>query len=228
MGKFNLKKLQTRTASAVILGPVTLYIIWQGGLLFIGFVLLAIALSLFEWRKMALKLDRSALFMVIGVLYILVCCGSFYLLRAHFPFQATVFFILMVWASDIGAYFTGKFIGGPRMAASISPNKTWAGLLGATMAPALLSVIWATTYDWSAESLMSQMTIYGFAFLVGVATGLVGQGGDLLISMMKRKSGVKDTGNLIPGHGGLLDRIDALLPNAPLFLLVAFAVSHAG
>lgn len=126
--------------------------------------------------------------------------------------QTVIWMLGVVWAADIGAYAAGKTIGGPKLAPSISPNKTWAGLLGAVAAA---GVAGAACASWTgAEGLV------GLA-LASALLGLVSQGGDLLESAMKRRFNVKDSSNMIPGHGGLLDRVDALLAAA-----VAVAVAN--
>jgi phosphatidate cytidylyltransferase len=124
--------------------------------------------------------------------------------------------LLIVWASDIGAYAAGRAIGGPRLAPSISPGKTWSGAAGGLFAAAVTglaasAVLGSGPVSWRPA---------GFAVLVG----LVGQLGDLFESRLKRHFGVKDSGHLIPGHGGLLDRLDGMLTAAPLAALLALMV----
>ncbi len=227
MPRINLKQLQTRTASALVLGSITLLIIWFGGMPFAGFVLLGACITFYEWRGLASKMPEPLLMSIVGLVYVIIAGAAFYLLRVEFSFALTMFFMVLVWSSDIGAYFAGKFIGGPKMAESISPNKTWAGFGGATIAPGVLCVLGAWLFAFGANLEWSTQGLVLGAFIVGVLVGVIGQGGDLLISMLKRKAGVKDTGSLIPGHGGLLDRIDSMLPNTAFFLLVAFAVKYA-
>jgi phosphatidate cytidylyltransferase len=128
---------------------------------------------------------------------------------AGWPFVFFVFFV--VWATDIGAFIVGRSLGGPRLAPRISPNKTWSGFIGglgfaATMA-VCLSVAANASKPWQVVE-------------IAIGLSLLGQGGDLFESAVKRKFGVKDSGGLIPGHGGMLDRIDALLWAAPSFALL--------
>jgi phosphatidate cytidylyltransferase len=116
----------------------------------------------------------------------------------------------MVWAADIGAYFAGRAFGRRRLAPQISPGKTWEGVVGGLGASALVigGGIW-----WLQPQ---QATLF---FLVGLAAVALSIVGDLLESIMKRQAGVKDSGGILPGHGGILDRIDSLLAAAPLFAL---------
>jgi phosphatidate cytidylyltransferase len=121
-----------------------------------------------------------------------------------------VWLLLVVWTTDIGAYFAGRSIGGPKLAPRISPGKTWAGLVGGMAAAGLVG------------GLLTALAGAGFWLAAGLGALLaaVAQAGDLFESRLKRHAGVKDSGHLIPGHGGLLDRIDGLVFAAPTFALV--------
>ena len=120
--------------------------------------------------------------------------------------------LLIVWASDTGAYFSGTMFGKRKLAAQISPGKTQAGLLGGLVAAPLGALL--------AASLMPLEPIEPVPLvLLSLLTALVSVGGDLMISLHKRTSGIKDSGNLLPGHGGMLDRLDSLLAAAPFFAL---------
>jgi phosphatidate cytidylyltransferase len=120
--------------------------------------------------------------------------------------------LLIVWAADTGAYFAGKTFGKRKLAANISPGKTRAGLLGGLIAGPLIALL--------AANLMPITQIDSvWLLLLGLTTALVSVGGDLLISLHKRTSVVKDSSNLLPGHGGILDRVDSLVAAAPFFAL---------
>jgi phosphatidate cytidylyltransferase len=118
----------------------------------------------------------------------------------------------LVWATDIGAFFAGRSIGGPKLAPKLSPNKTWAGLIGGIVAASLLAIVLHVQYG-----LPWRMTL-ATPFLAVLA-----QGGDLYESWLKRRAGVKDSGNILPGHGGLLDRLDGVVPVAPVAALLVVA-----
>lgn len=127
-------------------------------------------------------------------------------------FTVVVWLLVVLWATDSGAYFAGKKFGGARLAPRISPGKTWAGSYGGTTAGALVGVVLAVLIqDVSAIR----------AVLASVFVSVVGQGGDIAISAVKRRFGVKDMGALIPGHGGVLDRLDSLLFAAVAVSLLA-------
>ncbi|UPY35946.1 CDP-archaeol synthase [Sediminicoccus sp. KRV36] len=126
-----------------------------------------------------------------------------------------IFLFLVVWASDIGAYFTGRFLGGPKLAPAISPNKTWSGALGGVLGAMLVGVAAALALGGGS----SIMAIAAVALVLGLAS----QSGDMFESWMKRRFGVKDSSALLPGHGGLLDRLDGVLAAAPLAALIGLA-----
>jgi phosphatidate cytidylyltransferase len=126
--------------------------------------------------------------------------------------------LLIVWASDIGAYMTGRAIGGPLLAPAISPGKTWSGALGGLAAAALTGLAASLALGSGPISWRPA----GFALLIGV----ISQVGDLFESRLKRHFGVKDSGTTIPGHGGLLDRLDAVLTAAPTAALLALIVGR--
>ena len=130
--------------------------------------------------------------------------------------QSVFWFFFVIWANDIGAYFFGRTIGGIRIAPLISPGKTWAGTLGGVSCAAFVSLAYF-------ESMILKQSIVAFVFW-GILLAIGAQIGDLIESYFKRCHSVKDSGTLIPGHGGMLDRIDSVLLTAPttLFVLLYF------
>ena len=122
----------------------------------------------------------------------------------------TLWALALVWATDIGAYFAGRAIGGPKLWPSVSPNKTWAGLIGGVVAASLFGV---TLHLWAGLPLRLTLATPVLAVLA--------QGGDLYESHLKRRAGVKDSGTLLPGHGGVMDRLDGLVPVAPVAAVLA-------
>jgi phosphatidate cytidylyltransferase len=219
--------MRMRILSAAVLAPLVVIVIGHGGLPFLLFVLGCIAVALHEWFYLATKTDRKLVYGVLGTLYImgtLFCC---FLIRDFYSANVALLFIAMIWSSDIGAFFAGKIVGGPKMAASISPNKTWAGFAGAAISPAIVGLAWIATMHSLLGLGMADLSYYFMVMGAGVAVGIAGQAGDLLVSFVKRKAGVKDSGQLIPGHGGLLDRVDGMMLAAPLFLLFAGTLFYA-
>jgi phosphatidate cytidylyltransferase len=148
-----------------------------------------------------------------GFVYIVV--PAFALLVLSWAWYGLVLWAMLVtWATDIGAYAAGRSIGGPKLAPAISPNKTWAGLAGGVVAAALVGWL-AAGLDWLP---------LGAPFLwLGAPMAVAAQLGDLYESWEKRRAGVKDSGSILPGHGGVLDRVDGLLPVVLLVLFIAMA-----
>ena len=126
-----------------------------------------------------------------------------------------LFLLLVVWAGDIGAYLVGRWIGGPRLAPGISPGKTWSGAVGGLVAASVVGLL--------AAGLLSDGAA-GRAIPLAAVLGIVAQAGDLLESFVKRRLEVKDSGHLIPGHGGLFDRLDGVLAAAPVAALLALTL----
>lgn len=225
MGQLLKTPLQQRAASACIMIPAVLAIIYYGGTLFFVSLAILALLSFYEWFYAARKTQQKYLYSFIGALYIAAGIWSCYVVRTEFLVHFAFIFVLMVWSSDIGAYFVGKTLKGPKMAKAISPNKTWAGYVGALTFPGLVTFLLLSLYSLvSGDSFDVDFMALLFA---GGVIGLVGQSGDLLVSFLKRRAKVKDMGRLIPGHGGVLDRIDSLLLAAPVYLFIITKFSHA-
>ncbi len=201
------RDLAVRAASAAVLLPVALYALWQGGVIWNALLVITFVLMLREWHLMAgRKLPPAQA--LLGLLWIGPALVALIWLRDREPggFGNVLFMLCVVWASDIGAYMIGRLIGGPKLAPSISPGKTRSGAMGGMLAAIGVGVAGASIGH-------GDVIIAG---LVAVGLGVVSQIGDLLESAVKRHFGVKDSGNLIPGHGGLLDRLDAVLTVAPV------------
>ncbi len=161
---------------------------------------------------------RARGFLSSGLLYAGLPAVALIWLRGQEPGLALVLWAFgIVWATDIAAYFAGRAIGGPKLAPRISPNKTWAGLGGGVAAAALFAGVSGPVLGWQAPPLLLA--------LFGAGLALAAQGGDLAESHWKRRAGVKDSGRLLPGHGGVMDRVDGLVPVA---IIVALGVAIAG
>lgn len=208
--------LWVRVGSAIILFAIAGTALWFGGIAFGLLLLVGGALVLVEWfalmRAMALGRGARAGLMLLGPVLILGAAAGLWFIRERLGMTAALWVFGMVWATDIGAYFAGRSFGGARLAPTISPSKTWSGLFGGMVAALIAS---ATIGD--------RAGIVGVPLWIGLFMGLLAQMGDLAQSWMKRRAGVKDSGKLIPGHGGLFDRVDGLLPVALLLGALAFA-----
>lgn len=146
----------------------------------------------------------------VGALYVALPCVALVWLREAGGLSTLLWLLFVVWATDTGGYVFGKSIGGPKLAPRISPKKTWAGLAGGMFSAAIIGLIVAFTVNLHAGPAL----ILFSGFLAGVA-----QISDLAESFVKRRFGVKDSGSIIPGHGGILDRVDGLIFTAPLVAL---------
>ncbi len=217
-----LSSLQQRIVSGCVLGPVMLALIFLGGWFFAALLIFTFIISFGEFSALAKRLPRPWLWIAAGVTYLAVGCLSFAWLRQG---QAdglwlVLFLVFGIWASDIGAYATGRMIGGAKMAPTISPNKTWAGFWGSICWTGSALTLMALIFSRIGADVSLEHKPLWQILLAGAALGVIGQAGDLSISMLKRRAGVKDTGHIIPGHGGLLDRIDSLLLAAPVFTVM--------
>jgi phosphatidate cytidylyltransferase len=221
--------LQERIRGGLIFGAVVLGALYYGGMAFAFLMGMAAAASVYEWGRMVMT-DRKyhIPLMALGICYIGLSTGIMTWLRtgtAHGLYNMLTL-LLIVWASDISAYFTGRAIGGPKLAPKISPKKTWAGFIGSSVGAGLVAGLLASpiVLEQFGVETIGQLSVPSYA-LMGFILAMVGQAGDLSISLLKRRYGVKDTGTLIPGHGGVLDRIDALLLVALAFGLIMAALS---
>ena len=208
--------LWVRVGSALVLFAIAGAALWFGGLAFALLLIVGGALMLVEWfalvRKMTLGSGVKAALNFLGPVLTLGAMAGLWFVRDHLGMTAALWVFGMVWASDIGAYFAGRAVGGARLAPKISPAKTWSGLIGGMVAAL---IVCATLGDRGG--------IVGVPLWIGLFMGLLSQMGDLGQSWMKRRAGVKDSGKLIPGHGGLFDRVDGLLPVALILGALAFA-----
>ena len=153
-----------------------------------------------------------------GVVYAGALVASVGLLRVSpsFGLSAILWLFAVVWGADIAAYFAGRLIGGPRLWPSVSPGKTWAGAVAGALAGAVLGL---TLFAWTDR--------LAALFCLGLAAAIVSELGDLFESALKRRFGVKDSSGLIPGHGGLMDRLDAFVA-ASVFAAVAAGLNSRG
>jgi phosphatidate cytidylyltransferase len=206
--------LVLRILSAVVLGPLLLAAIWFGFPWIDLVAALAAPLMISEW----LGLTRGRpLMRLLAVIYSLAAILALLWLR-HQPAdgrETILWIVACIWATDIGAYVVGRAAGGAKLAPRISPGKTWSGLIGGMAWAAVASA--AVSY---AFGLGHTITLAA----VGAGLAAVGQAGDLLESAAKRRAGVKDSGALIPGHGGVLDRVDGLMAVLVVVALVRLAV----
>jgi phosphatidate cytidylyltransferase len=214
--------LPTRALTAAVLLAAAGTALYFGGWIWGIFVGLIAIGALWELVRIAQKMSASqgrlALWVVGGAIYVGIAAAVLIHLRSQDWF-GPLLPVLTVIATDTGAYFAGRRFGGPKIAPAISPSKTWSGLIGGMMAAALTLALLVGTLLYLVSGLDSNgpKLTAGFgpstliALAVGAVAAVIAQAGDFFESWMKRRAGVKDSGILLPGHGGLLDRVDGLL-----------------
>lgn len=205
-----MNELAIRTATGVVMVVVALFAALHGGYAFAVLAAAAATAVFYEWTRLAK--GWGAAWYLGGFAYALIAALSLLWVRerAGDGVHLLLWVFILVWSTDIGAYVAGRSIGGPKLAPAISPGKTWAGFYGGIAAATLLAGAWA----WFTG-------LHLVLLLIAPLFSAASQGGDLFESWMKRRAGVKDSGRLLPGHGGVFDRLDGLLPVA---ILTAIAV----
>ena len=200
-----MNELFVRTATGLLLIAVALLTAVAGGTLFAVFVAAIATAMFYEWTRIAR--GWGAAWYVAGFVYALVPALALLWIRERDAqgLDLLVWAFIVTWSTDIGAYFAGRRFGRRKLAPAISPGKTVEGLYGGVAAATVLGGAWAYA------------TGLGLALLVlAPVLAVAAQGGDLFESSMKRRAGVKDSGTWLPGHGGVLDRLDGLVPVAVL------------
>jgi len=212
--------LPVRAASAVIMLAVAIAALVIGGRTFDGFVLVVALVAFVEFVLLVVKATPNIPFRFAAII-----AGAIYFALAGGVLAGAADFLIVlivgtVIFTDTFAYFTGRAIGGPKIAPSISPSKTWAGLLGGMLGAALWVVLWVVSIDGGIVGPRFELGLslgaenLARAGLLGAGLAVLAQAGDFFESWLKRRAGVKDSSKLIPGHGGVFDRIDGMLPVA--------------
>ena len=213
------RDLRWRLISAAVLAPIALACVWFGGLAFLLLIGAGLVLLIEEWIRLCRHANAPSL-RAGGTLWIALAAAALLWVRAD-PAAGranVLFLLLLIWASDTGAYLVGRLVGGPRLAPLISPGKTWSGTAGGIVAA--LAVAGGALWLLPGAGNLTRAAAVALVFCV------IGQLGDLAESWAKRRFGVKDSGTLIPGHGGLLDRLDALIAVAPFAALLALCLGR--
>ena len=196
-------ELIKRILSSIILIPTVLFFIIKGSFLFNFFIFICFLITTYEW----LKLSKNNLLKFLGTIFIII---SFYtIFKIRNEFDRDYFHLLLVTiictSTDIGGYIFGNIFKGPKLT-KISPKKTYSGVIGSFLLPVIFTNLFL---EFSSNVQTFKFTKEMFLFILLVS--FVSQIGDLIISYFKRKSKIKDTGIIIPGHGGILDRIDGVI-----------------
>ena len=196
-------ELIKRIISSIIFLPLAFYFIAKGSFHLIFFITICFLVAFYEWIKMIKNLNYK----IFGFIFLIFSFYTFYEISKN---DLWIFVLSICISTDIGGYFFGKIFKGPKLT-KISPNKTYSGMIGGYF----LSLIFLSFFlNW----INHELSIYWFVATILIST--VSQAGDIIISYFKRLSKIKNTGKIIPGHGGLLDRIDGMIFAFPIFYLI--------
>ena len=209
-----LKEFEKRLISSIILILITFLVILEGKIFFYIFLFIAFLISSYEWLKMIKRSDIK----ILGILFLIFSFYSAFYFRNQ-NLEGFMLIILICVSTDIGGYIFGNLFKGPKLS-KISPNKTQSGMIGGFVLSLIASSIFV--FQYSNYIYIDQNLIENdlkFVILILLISS-VSQIGDLIISYFKRSSNIKNTGNIIPGHGGLLDRIDGMIFVFPFVYLV--------
>ena len=212
------KELRNRIFSSIIIAPLTIYLIYKGSFIFFFFILLCYFISVYEWTLMS----KKKRYFLPGIIFLTFSFINVYLLRYNFSNEISLylFFFVVITCifTDIGGYLFGKVFKGPKLT-KISPNKTIAGVIGSYLLPIFFINFFFNNFF--SNFFLNNTYIFKInIFILILLVSTVSQIGDLIISYFKRISNINDTGKIIPGHGGILDRIDGMIFAIPFFYLI--------
>lgn len=199
-----------RLISSILLFPIFLFFVIKGSYYFLSIVLICFFLSLYEWSRMQIKNNIK----ISGIFFLIASFYTIFQIRTSFDNNYFIFLIIafICILSDLGGYIFGKLLKGPKLT-RFSPKKTYAGMFGSYIFCILFYILVVNFKTYHVYSFISF-----FIFVLIISS--ISQLGDIIVSYFKRLSKIKDTGNIIPGHGGLLDRIDGMLFAFPTSYLI--------
>jgi phosphatidate cytidylyltransferase len=205
-------ELSKRIYSSLILIPIVLYVIIKGSILFNFFISICFIITAYEW----LQMSKQNIQKIFGLSFIIISFYTIFLIRNDFDqdyFHILLIAIICI-STDTGGYIFGKLLKGPRLT-KLSPNKTYSGVIGSFLLATIITILF---FELTLITFNFRFELETFIFVLAVS--LVSQIGDIIISYFKRISKIKDTGNIIPGHGGILDRIDGMIFAYPFSYLI--------
>ena len=208
-------ELQKRILSSIILLPITIFFIFKGSIFFIFFLSLIFLAVTYEWFNMSKNNELTRIF---GIIFLFFSFFFAFYLRENF-FNLFLLIIVVCIFSDIGGYVFGKVFKGLKLT-KISPNKTYSGVIGSFLISLIAGLLYLNFPDNREILIEDPLKI----FLLILFISFVSQLGDLIISYFKRKANLKDTGKILPGHGGFLDRIDGLIFAFPASYILTLIV----
>ena len=213
------QELIKRILSSIILIPIAFFFIIKGSFLFNFFILVCFLITSYEWHMMSKKKSYN----IFGLVFLVLSFYSMYKLRNDNggDYEILLSITLVCVSTDIGGYVFGKIFKGPKLT-KFSPNKTYSGMIGGY----LLSII-TITFFLQRPYLTSEIELPQTLFIFYLLISTISQLGDIIISYFKRISKIKDTGKIIPGHGGLLDRVDGMIFAFPFaYLILLTKIMH--
>tara|TARA_B100000614_G_C14446945_1_gene452659 strand:+ start:255 stop:887 length:633 start_codon:yes stop_codon:yes gene_type:complete len=205
------KELKKRILSSFILLPLSIFFIIEGQILFILFLSLIFLVTSYEWIMMNKNND---LLKLLGIIFLFFSLYSAFEIRENENYKDFLFIILICIFTDIGGFIFGKILKGPKLT-KISPKKTYAGVFGGFLLPLIAGLV---VYEYEYTEEIPESGLYFLIIILFIS--LISQIGDLIISFFKRKAKIKNTGKILPGHGGLLDRIDGMIFVFPFCYLI--------
>ncbi len=212
------KELKKRILSSTILIPVSFFFIFEGSITFIFFLSIIFLAMGFEWFKMTKKKELIRIF---GLFFLFFSFYSAIYLRQYIGLNFFLFLIIVCIFTDIGGYLFGKILKGPKLT-KISPNKTYSGVVGSFFISLITGFIYINYLGKKNKILLSNDP--EFVVLIILFISLISQIGDLIISYFKRQAKLKDTGKILPGHGGFLDRLDGIIFVIPVTYLTIISI----
>ena len=205
-------ELTKRVFSSLILIPIVVFVIIKGSILFNFFIAISFIITAYEWLKMSKRNIQK----IFGLFFIIFSFYTIFQIRNDFnqDYFHILFIAIICISTDIGGYIFGKLLKGPKLT-KLSPNKTYAGVIGSFLLAIIIIILF---FELTFKIFNFRFDLETLIFVLAVS--LVSQIGDIIISYFKRLSKIKDTGNIIPGHGGILDRIDGMIFAYPFSYLV--------
>ena len=208
-----IKEFEKRVLSSIILIPISIFFIIKGSVFFIFFLSVLFLATSYEWLKMNKKNDLLKIF---GIIFLFLSFYTTLEIRENYKVNNFLLIIIICIFTDIGGYVFGNIFKGPKLT-RISPKKTYSGVFGGFLLSLIAGSIF-TNYFFVDRKIFNENL---FLLIVILFISMISQIGDLVISYFKRKAKLKDTGKIIPGHGGLLDRIDGMIFVFPIFYLIS-------
>ena len=208
-----IKEFEKRILSSIILIPISIFFIIKGSVFFIFFLSVLFLATSYEWLKMNKKNDLLKFF---GIIFLFLSFYTTLEIRENYDLNVFLLIITICIFTDIGGYLFGNIFKGPKLT-RISPKKTYSGVFGGFLLSLISGLIFSNYFTVEQKIFNKDL----FFLLIILFISMISQIGDLIISYFKRKAKLKDSGKIIPGHGGLLDRIDGMIFVFPICYLIS-------